>query len=561
MREFVLLNGVRKKILGNFLKFSTREKKRGMKMLAFLAIIFFISDYWFFKRILNYIYTVPDAVAEILVPQFLMVICLTFFAMLVFSNIIASISTFYLSRDLELLISSPLDIRSIFAARFVQTTLNSSWMFFIFGIPIFIALGTTWSAGPAYFLGMVLTVIPFMLIPAGAGVILTTFLMRYFPAKKTHQFLTMVGLVFMGGLIMFFRFLQPEKILGKTKIPMEVVQAYVESLKVPSYWFLPSTWAARSLDSGIRADLTEMGFWITVAWMGAFITLAACFLIGWRLYYHGWAVAYSGRNETQFKPRITAWRRVEKLLRFIDSPLRTILMKDVRVFLRDPSQWTQIFLLGALVIVYIFNIRNLPMQTVFIKNFISVLNIGLAGVVIAAVGVRFIFPTTSVEGKSFWVIKSAPLNFHGYLWGKFFFYLLPLLILAEILVVVSNMFLDVDPYLMAVSVSGIFFLTIGLTGLGVGYGAIYPVFDHENIAELATSTGAVYYMIVGLAYIGIVVMFGVRPIWAHFSEKFLSREVGGVEVYFCYGMIIALTLVVTIIPIRIGAKALREIEH
>jgi len=561
MREFALLNGVRKRILGNFLKFSTREKKRGMKMLAFLALIFFISDYWFFKRILNYIYTLPGEVADILMPQFLMVICLTFFAMLVFSNIIASISTFYLSRDLELLISSPLDIRSIFAARFLQTTLNSSWMFLIFGIPIFVALGVTWSAGTIYFLGMVLTVIPFILIPAGAGVILTTFLMRYFPAKKTHQFLTMVGLVFMGGLIMFFRFLQPEKILGKTKIPMEVIQAYVESLKVPSYWFLPSTWAARSLDSGVRADLTEMGFWIAVAWMGAFITLTACFLIGWRLYYHGWAVAYSGRNETQFKPRLAAWRRVEKLLRFIDSPLRTILMKDVRVFLRDPSQWTQIFLLGALVIVYIFNIRNLPMQTVFIKNFISVLNIGLAGVVIAAIGVRFIFPTTSVEGKSFWVIKSAPIDFHGYLWGKFFFYLLPLLVLAEILVVVSNMFLDVDPYLMAVSVSGIFFLTIGLTGLGVGFGAIYPVFDHENIAELATSTGAVYYMIVGLAYIGIVVMFGVRPIWAHFSEKFLSREVGGAEVYFCYGVILALTLAVTIIPIRMGANALRKIEN
>ncbi len=561
MREFLLLNGVRKRILGNVLKFSTRERMRGMKMLAFLAILFFIFDYWFFKRILNYIYTLPDEVEDILVPQFLMVICLTFFAMLVFSNIIASISTFYLSRDLDLLISSPLNIRSIFAARFIQTTLNSSWMFLIFGIPIFVALGTTWSAGPIYFLGMIFTIIPFILIPAGAGVILTTFLMRYFPAKKTHQFLTMVGLVFMGGLIMFLRFLQPEKILGKTKIPMEVVQAYVESLKVPSYWFLPSTWAARALDSGVRADLTEMGFWIAVSWIGAFITLAACFLIGWRLYYHGWSVAYSGRNETQFKPRVSAWRRFEKLLRFIDSPLRTILMKDVRVFLRDPSQWTQMFLLGALVIVYIFNIRNLPMHTVFIKNFISVMNIGLAGIVIAAIGVRFIFPTTSVEGKSFWVIKSAPIDFSGYLWGKFFFYLLPLLVLAEILIVVSNMFLDVDPYLSAVSVSGIFFITIGLTGLGVGFGAIYPVFDHENIAELATSTGAVYYMIVGLAYIGIVIMLGVRPIWAHFSEKFLSLQVGGAEVYFCYGVIIALTLAVTFIPIRMGAKALRKIER
>jgi ABC-2 type transport system permease protein len=109
-------------------------------------------------------------------------------------------------------------------------------------------------------------------------------------------------------------------------------------------------------------------------------------------------------------------------------------------------------------------------------------------------------------------------------------------------------------------VIGIFLLTTGLTGLGIGLGAMFPVFDHENIAELATSTGAIYYMLLSFAYIGIVVMFGVRPVWAHFALKFLGREIGGFEVYVCYAVVILLTAAVTFIPMRMGAAALRNKE-
>ncbi len=529
-------------------------------LLGILSILFFIGDYLFFKKMFVYIKSLPDTLWDILLPQFLNVICLTFFSMLIFSNIIASISTLYLSKDLELLISSPLKTRNIYISRFLQTTINSSWMFLIFGIPIFIALGTVWNATPEYFLGMILAIIPFILIPAGAGVLITTLLMRYFPARKTYQFLSTIAILFIGGLVMFLRFLEPEKILGKKEIPLELIEQYLEALKVPSYWFLPSRWISGALETATRSDHSEMWLWVAVSWAGAVAILAVCLFAASRLYYSGWSIAYSGRSSSRFHPKSGSWKIIEKLLWFVKSPLRAILLKDMKIFFRDPSQWTQVFILAALVIIYIFNIRNLPINSLFIKNFVSVMNIALAAVVISAIGVRFVFPTTSVEGKSFWLIKSAPINFDRYLWGKFFFYLFPLIFLSELLIIVSNLFLDVDSYLMLISAFGIFFLTIGLTGLGIGLGAIYPIFNHDNIAELATSTGAIYYMIVGLAYIGITVMFGLRPVWAHFSQKFLDKSVGGVEIYICYAVVLILTAAVTYIPIKMGAKSLREAE-
>lgn len=558
MREFLLLNRVRGRILFNTLTRATPRERNGVIILSVFALAFIAGDYWFFRRIIVYLLTLPEDIADILIPQFLMVICLTFFSMLVFSNIIASLSTFYLSKDLDLLISSPVSIRSIFLARFLQTMVNSSWMFFIFGIPIFIALGECYNAGAWYYAGLVPIILPFIIIPACLGILVTIVLMRYFPARKTYQFLTIIGLIFMGGLVMFFRFLQPEKFLGK-KVAMAEIQQFVENLKVPSYGFLPSTWTTHSLTAGTSGDYEGMTYWIAVAWAAAALLFLLNLLIGSRAYYRGWSIAYTGRSGVQARRKNRFYLWLEAWLP-LSPPLRTIIMKDIRVFWRDPSQWSQIFMLGALVVIYVFNIRSLPMGSTFLKNFVSVLNIALAGVVLAAVAVRFVFTSVSVEARSFWLIKSAPVDFSRYLWAKFFFYLIPLLLLAETLVVVSNLFLELDPYLMAVSASGIFFITVGLTGLGIGLGAIYPVFQHENIAEIGTSTGAIYYMLISLAYVGVIVMFGVRPIWVHLSQKFLGRDVGGWEVYLFYALIIALTAAVTVVPMRLGAAALKREE-
>ena len=164
MQAFLLLNSARRKIVFNSFRFAAREKLYGKLLLGALAAGFAAGDYWFFKRIIDYLLSLPLDLWDIIIPQFLMVVCLTFFSMLVFSNIIASISTFYMSQDLNLLISAPVNIRELFASRLMQTTINSSWMLILFGILIFIALGRSFDASALYYVGMVFTVIPFIVI-------------------------------------------------------------------------------------------------------------------------------------------------------------------------------------------------------------------------------------------------------------------------------------------------------------------------------------------------------------------------------------------------------------
>jgi ABC-2 type transport system permease protein len=118
----------------------------------------------------------------------------------------------------------------------------------------------------------------------------------------------------------------------------------------------------------------------------------------------------------------------------------------------------------------------------------------------------------------------------------------------------------VDSYVMGASIIGVMLITVGLVGLGLGLGAKYPVFDYENISDIATGTGGILFMILSLGYVGLVLVIGARPMYLHFNQKFLLKGIADVDVMICYGLIFILTFLVTFIPLRQGLRALRQMD-
>jgi len=548
-RMRLLKNSISRK--GNFRKFLA---------LAILAGAFVAGDYLFFRRILSYMVNLPMEVGELLVIQLLNLLCLTIFSMLVFSNIVASISTLYMSRDLDLLISSPIPVTNVFASKCVLTFINSSWMAALFGAPVFIAYGQVYFAPWSYYFALPVALLPYLVIPSALGVAVTMTLMRFFPARRTHQVLSFVGLVFIAGLVMFFRFLEPEKFLGKKDIPEEEIMKFIEKLKAPDYEWMPSSMLSHGLKSGAMNDFG--GFMDDVAWlwsMAAVASIALAFL-GRNIYYAGWSAANGARETGIAKSGRLFYKALNKVLFFMSGQQRAVILKDMKIFWRDTGQWSQLFMLGALVVVYLFNIRNLPLETKFLKTVVSVMNIGLAGVVLSAVAARFVYPTTSVEGRSIWIIHAAPLDFTKFLWAKFLFYLMPTLLFGELLVVASNILLGVDSYVMAVSAAATAAVGLGLTGLGVGMGALYPKFDYENVAEVGVTAGAIIYMVLSMAYIGLVVILAAGPVHDHVMRMFYLNRPVGINVWLSYLGLAAGCALCVMVPMRMGATALKRME-
>ncbi len=529
-----------------------------------LGTLFWVGIFYLFYRVLSYFRGV-DAIGTVLSIKLLEMITVVFFSILVFSNIVTALSAFYLSDELLLLHALPLPLERIQHAKFTETLISSSWMIVLFGMPVFGAYGVVYEAPARYYGAVLLGFIPLLVIAAALGVVCTMGLVRIFPAKRTREILVLLGILFLVILYLLFRFLQPERLFEQAELDRFV--NFLAAMKTPSSVYLPSHWLTEFLVPLLfdRRGDPLFHFLLLASTAMAWVTIATW--VGGRIYIDGWMKSQEGGGT-----RLAASSRICRACDFLTRPLglqtRSVVRKDVRLFLRDTTQWTQLLLLGALVVVYLYNFRvldlkKIPMPPAYLQNLLSFLNLGLAAFVVSAVAIRFVFPAVSIEGKSFWLLRTAPISIRRFLWSKFWMYLAPLLVLAEILIVVSNGLLNVSGFMMGASVVTMLFLTAGIVGLGIGLGAVYPRFSVENVAKIATGYGAILYMILAMGFIALAVVLEAWPVNAIFMSSFAGIEIHPTRWILIVGalsLVAALCLAVCLLPMYWGVRHLEARE-
>ena len=464
----------------------------GIGMLVSASI--FAVVFWLTWQLLDY-----EELGEYLVRLGLSWLFLTFLSFLAFSGIVTSLSTFFLSEDLRLLVAAPVRSDRLFHSRFARTVGQASWMVLTFLTPVLLAVGVVRCAGASYYATAALTLVPFVLIPVAVGSVVTLLLVNLFPARRARDILMLMGLLFAVGLILMLRFLRPERLVSVETLPD--VTAFFSTLQSPLTPLLPSFWAGETLFAALQggADWLHTGaLWTTAL---AFVVLARMAFV--RYYFRGWSKAQEAR-----KARFTRLGFLETLARLgpPDLAARSLLVKDMKVFLRDTTQWSQLLLLLALALVYVYNFRvldldRIPYMSGLVKNAYAFVNLALAAFVIAAVSVRFVFPAVSAEGAAFWLVRSAPVSMRLFLWSKFWTGLVPILLLAEGLTILSNHYLGVAAFLKVLAAVAVVFMTFGLVGLAAGMGAQHPRFGAENITQVAGSYGGIAFMVLAVLFI------------------------------------------------------------
>jgi ABC-2 type transport system permease protein len=533
-------------------------------VIFILGAVFWVGIFYLFYRVLSYFQGV-GAIGTLLAEKLLAMITVVFFSLLVFSNIVTAVSSFYLSEELNLLHAMPLSLDRIYHAKFVETLVSSSWMIVLFGTPVFGAYGVVYEASWAYYGAVLAGFVPLLVIAAALGILCTMGLVRLFPARRTKEVLALLAILVLVSLYLLFRFLQPERLFEEAELERFI--DFLAVVRTPSSACLPSQWLTEFLVPLLfeRPGAPLFHFLLLASTAMALVTIGAW--VGGLIYLEGWMKSQEGAGT-----RIAASSWIHRSFAFLTRPFglqaRSVVRKDIKLFLRDTTQWTQLLLLGALVVVYLYNFRvldlnKIPLATVYLQNLLSFLNMGLAGFVVSAVAIRFVFPAVSIEGKSFWLIRSAPISTRKLLRAKFWMYLVPLLVLSETLILLSNWFLNVSGFMMGLSAVTMVFLTAGVVGLGIGLGAAYPRFSVENAAKIATGYGAILYMILAMAFIALAVFLEAWPV----NVIFLSL-LGGVRVdahrlvlvAVRLGLVVILSLAVCLLPMRWGARRLEARE-
>ena len=539
-----------------------RGNKQGslMKLLLFggIGFAFWGGIFAVSFRVLRYFKGVEE-LGDLLAFKLLSMILITLLSLLIFSSILTSLSKLFLSKDLNLVHAMPVSTYRIFLARWIESTLDSSWMVVIYLLPVFLAYGIVFNAGLFYYVTVGTAILSLAVIASCLSAMIVVSAVVLIPANRIRNLIVFQGLMLIILLFIAFRLLIPERLVNTEVFSTALM--YLSALKTPNLPYLPSTWAFDGIQAAINGSISETLFHMGLSWSCVGMMMFLMIIMADRLY-------LAGLSKAQTSPARLLKHKIsgDRIFCFLSSPLKAFVVKEIKSFFRDQTQWSQIFLIGGLVLSYIFNFKALPLEkapikAVYLQNLLSFLNVGLASFVLIAVAGRFVYPAISNENEAFWIVKSSPISLRQFLWVKFFIYLLPLLILTEILIIVTNIFLNVTPFMMFLSTITIFFMVPGVVGIGIGFGAAYPNFKSENPAQSVTSFGGLLFMILCAAFVGGIVMLEAGPVYNLFMAGFHERTMSILEWVWIIGsfsLSLMICILALILPMRFGERKLAE---
>lgn len=505
-----------------------------------------------FMRMLGYLATVP-LLGPLLLWKLTAMTLLTTFTMVGISSLLTSLTTLYYSYDLEFLMNAPLTMRTIFVEKSLESLFYASWMIGLVLVPYVAALVRVQGYGIGFFAAFVGLSVPFLALGAAIGIAFTLMLLYFFPSSRTRDAVWVLSSLSLTVVYGLARFAEPERLIRPDAL--RVVSEYLNYLQAPTAPYLPSWWLTRALRSfaaGRRADFWAMAAALTTAFAAVYAILVWA---SGRVYFAG----YSGaRESTLRRRRVSVERLPERWL----GKLAPLFWKDRTTFFRDVKHWSQILLVMGLIFVYLYSIRRLPLDSPDLRSMVSFMNVATAGFVLAALGLRFTYPSISLEGKSWWVLKAAPLGLGSVMREKFLFSALPMTALALVLGLTTNRILDADRFTSWVSIVSLLVITWALCAMGVGFGALFPLFNVENIHQVESSLGGFVYMAAALGYIGATVTILSWPMHMHFQERF--GKVGAWNwpaAWAALGLWLALNTAAFIVPWRLGRRSLERYEH
>ncbi|HEX5387140.1 MAG TPA: hypothetical protein VFW66_10595 [Gemmatimonadales bacterium] len=546
---------------GAVARFRQQRAAAGPKALALaiLGLVFWLGVYGITDRVLRYFREVPD-IGPLLAGKLLGLALLAFSSILLLSNLITALSSFFLARDLDLLAASPVHSVRFYAAKLAETTLHSSWMVALLAVPVLAAYGTVYGGGPLYPLVVLAALVPFFLIPAVVGTALTLLLVNLVPARRAKELLSIVSVGAVAVLVLTLRVAQPEQLVRPEGF--RSLAEFIGVLQAPVNPLLPSEWAARMITNWLFhvADARP----IILLWATTMIGLGAGGILNRKLYRRAFSRAQESARASAGGIRWAGLAAV--VLGWLAPEKREFLLKDARLFFRDPTQWSQLILLGVLLVVYLFNIQALPLFTGehlprSVVMLVVFLNFGLAGFVLAAVAARFLFPSVSLEGRQMWLLRSSPLKLKAMFWSKYWIGTLPLLVLALAITVITNLILRASPFMMAVSVGTMLVYTLAASALALSFGAFYPRFDTENAAQIPTSFGGLAYMLASICLLTLIVMLE-APSLADRIRLEQSGRAAPLSVTFvlALGWVVALCALATVSSLRMALRRLERLE-
>jgi hypothetical protein len=409
-------------------------------------------------------------------------------AVLLITGFTSVLSSLYLSGDLDMLLAAPIPTRAVFAAKLIEGLVAPYALLFALAGPALIGYGQGLGYQPAFYIVLPVVLVLFPLLPTSVGALLVLAVLRFVPARRAREIVSVIGGLFGAAWWIASQFSR------QIATRVSGVETF-ESFRRLDNPLLPSAWAGRALVAAGHGDWTTLlsyGGMFVVSAVGLF---ALCLFVSERLYYAGWSnmATQGGRVRTAADRQRAASgeSRLPLPARWLPRDAAAILVKDIRLFTRDLRNLQRLIFPLALLGFWGFQlvsgssraITGLPGQGT------SLAPAGLA--FLASVMLSNALGGTGIsrEGRAFWLLKLAPVSAWRILLGKLILSYLPFPLIGLPLTIGIGLLQHSDASALVRTASLLLVVGLGATSLQLGLGAAFPRFDWENPQQQTTARG------------------------------------------------------------------------
>ena len=547
-------------ILRNSIAGIKSEPKLKVALISVSIMVFWFGSLALFHRGLAFFYAFP-IIGPALVDESIYIFSAVLFIMLTLSSVVICYTTYYSSKEVAFLFSKPIDTRVILFYRFFQSVIFGSWAFLFLGVTFMLAYGFVKDVSFWFYLFLPFYFVAFITLPAAIASIIVLAAVRFIDYRRVKYILAVTA--FMGASFLYWYYKQ--NIAAAPLTGTEIgyfLDNFLYHIRIFKHPLFPGSWMAKALIHFSINNFKDGLFYFLAFTTTVFFFLQVNWFMAGEIFYSGWLSSGRGRSKQYNTPGRGLVNRAVWSLPFVPRSTAAMITKDIKIFLRDFGQWAQFLIYFVILAIYIFNLRNMPHITVNIywKMIVTFLNLSATVLVLAGFTVRFLFPLISLEGNKFWILGLAPITFRGLILQKFIINFVGIFLASEFLMVATNIILKTGASLMYISCGLAALTSIGLVGLSIGLGGIYPNFKEDNSAKIVSGFGGTLNFIIALFYETCMIILFAVPYFSFEIHGSISEHTFRLFLIFSWTVSLITTIVVGIFPMILGYRNLENMD-
>lgn len=429
--------------------------------------------------------------------------------MLWISSLVTAISSFYFSDDLEIILSSPVKSRSVFGAKATYITLAVSWMPLVFILPVLIAFGRVYEASWWYYPYSVAVLLPYFTLPVAISISIAALLMAVIDPRWTKA----LGVfIFFMLLVGFYYVIDMTAGVLQSENKGDQVLRLVGLLSSADSVWSPAAWAGRSISEVLEPTGKSLFPRLSLLFCSTISAICLAYAMMELLHLRG----YTRAKNSRVSGRVNTGVRPQRPWYLVGRPAIALAQKEFRGIFRDIAQSAQVLFLTCMCIMYMLNIRffvavdSFPAEArLWWQNLFFIVHCSVAAFFTTAICTRVVFSSISLEGRSYWILQTAPIPPKSVLKAKFWFWFIPVAIVSAIVFSLGAFVISGRVDFVAVHLASSICASYGIVGLGIGLGAYFADFNWEHPSQLALGLGSFLYML-GSA---LLVFLNIVPTW------------------------------------------------